>query len=359
MGASPTEVEYSTYAAEMHAIVDSNPENWVAEFASWIVKNDIAFSDMLNLAAGVCWYARSNNVSAVDIVQRRELTNTDGSLRGFTIIYCYLQSARFDFDYRKIRQAVGIIDADSPEYRPVVNAFRLFADLAKGEHVDVERIDNIISDNDHPKILHLLIHGMWLSPLGEYGEKLIDIATVLIRLDPKDSNAWMRRAEGHRRLGEYEKAIDAIDTAIATLPAKEVVIHADYVRERGNILTQKNSMHMLNQEMATMRAELEEQGVQQIAQMEKMIAAHTKSLETQYRDMLFRIMEILALFVSLIALLAVVVGSSISGGLSVQGRVAIIISGSLFVIFFFVMVHILARPKVHRLEIVTKEAENS
>ncbi|QGU02170.1 hypothetical protein CKALI_06540 [Corynebacterium kalinowskii] len=350
-----TEVDYDSYASEMHAIVDAQPTDWVSGFATWIVDNDIAFSDMLNLAAGVCWYARSKNNSAVDIVQRRELTNAEPGLRGFTIIYCYLQSARFDFDYRKIRQAIGILDEVPKEYHAIVSAFRLFADLAKGEKVRVEDIEKVIAESDHPKILHLLIHGMWLSPLGAYGDKLVDISTQLIRLDPKDSNAWMRRAEGHRRLGEYEKAIDSIDTAIAALPAKEVVIHGDYVRERGNILTQKNSLYVLNQKMTTMREELEAQGAQQIAQVEAMIAAHTKSLEAQYRDMLFRIMEILALFVSLIALLAVIIGSSIAGGVSVQGRVAIILSGSIFVIFFFMMVHILARPKVQKVQFVSQK----
>lgn len=60
--------------------------------------------------------------------------------------------------------------------------------------------------------------------------------------------------------------------------------------------------------------------------------------------MLFRVMEILALFTALIGLLAATVGATVAGDLSMWERIGVISAASIFLIFFFVMVRLLSRP---------------
>ncbi|MDO5511997.1 hypothetical protein [Corynebacterium sp.] len=292
-----------------------------------------ALRENLDVLTDLAWEARSQGLGAPRVIGNEQLVATGNRHQDAALAILALQGSRFDFDHRRMHQILSIIGPDLLAEGNLGEAFEQFARLAAGEVVPTDDIRAVADAGAAVKVQHLVLHGLWLSPHATYGSLLVEIGRRLIRQNPTDANAWMRRADGHRRLHDYQAALDAIDTAIYHLPADRLTIHDDFARQR-LFITNEWQMH----DMITTL------GQDQQNHLRTTVSAYGEKLRTEYQSMVFRVMEILALFTALIGLLAATVGTAVAGSLSMWERIAVMSGASLFLIFFFVMVRVLSRP---------------
>ena len=334
---------YSRYLMEVHG------GTWVGEVIGWVRECEPEEEFLVGYLADLGWAGRSCSRSATPQIPKHMLVRREPKVVRFAYAYLALQAARFDFDYRLINRILGVIDDDEAiEYSNFGEGFAMFAALAEGADVDVDAIERLAKPGANVKLQHLVLHGMWLYPGDRYGEQLVQIGTRLIRSDARDANAWMRRAEGHRRLGEHREAVEALDTAISLLDENSREVHADFVRQRMMVTYEMGIMANIDEKVAAVEAVIAERGDAQVEKLHGIVDEHSNTLKRQFQDMMFRIMEVIALFVALIGVLAATIGTSLAAGLSLGGRIAILASASIFLVFFFVMIHVLARPRAER-----------
>lgn len=331
---------FCRYLMEIHG------RDWVSRVVDWVDAREPDEELLVEYLADLGWAGRACGHSATPQIDKLHLAGEEKKVVKFTYAYLALQAARFDFDYRLINRILGILDDDPAiEYANFGRGFAMFAALAEGGDVAVEDIDALSKAGANVKLQHLVLHGLWLYPEDGYGEQIVQIGTRLIRLNPNDSNAWMRRAEGHRRLGEYGDAVEALDTAISLLDANSREIHADYVRQRMMITYERGIIANIDEKVTAVEESLSEHGDVQVDKLRGIVEEHTVTLKRQFQDMMFRIMEVIALFVALIGVLAATIGTSLADDLELWERLVILSSASIFLIFFFWMIHVLARPR--------------
>lgn len=314
--------------------IETHGSRWATVFADWAGQVDLSPVRGLDLMTDMAWAARSAGVSAPTVIPLDQLVPTGERGRDAAMALFALQGARFDFDHRRMQQILGLIEPTSLAEEQLGDAFMIFVRLAAGEDVPDAEIADVAPAGAPLKIQHLVLHGLWLSPHSRYGGRLVDLGTRIIRLNPADANAWMRRADGHRRRSEYMAALDAIDTAIYHLPPDQLAIHDDFARQR-LFITTESQLH----------DKISRLGEEQQEILRTSVSAYGENLRSEYHAMLFRVMEILALFTALIGLLAAAVGASVAGDLSMWERIGVVASASVFLMFFFIMIRILARPR--------------
>lgn len=306
---------------------------WALKVSRWAGDTGLSVVRDFDVLTDLAWEARCQGLGAPVVISNEQLVGSGDPHRDAALAVLALQGSRFDFDHRKIHQILSIIGPHLLEEGNIADAFELFARLAAGEQVPGEEIRVVAEATSIRKVQHLVLHGLWLSPHASYGSLMVDLGRRIIRQHPNDFNAWMRRADGHRRLHDYQAALDAIDTAIYHLPAELLSIHGDYARQRF-FITNEWQMHDVIIRL----------GQDQQNQLRSTVTAYGDKLRSEYQSMLFRVMEILALFTALIGLLAATVGATVAGDLTMWERIGVISAASIFLIFFFVMVRLLSRP---------------
>ncbi|WP_261400838.1 hypothetical protein [Streptomyces salinarius] len=86
---------------------------------------------------------------------------------------------------------------------------------------------------EHPKTLHVLLHGLWLGQdLDEGAERLLALSSRPALATGTDPIVLFRTAGALRRLGRYDEGLSAIDRAMDCLPPGDISVHADLVRGR-------------------------------------------------------------------------------------------------------------------------------
>ena len=113
-------------------------------------------------------------------------------------------------------------------------------------------MDEVLTEaEEHPKTLHVLLHGLWLGQdLDQGAERLLALssrpalatATGTGTGTGTDPIVLFRVAGALRRLGRYDEGLSAIDRAIDWLPPGDISVHADLVRER-SLLCATRDLH--------------------------------------------------------------------------------------------------------------------
>lgn len=359
-------------------LVDLEGERWPWTLAEKVAANKVDDSELFTFLSDVAWDARQAGKSAIQFIELESVVNVAEGADRFTLAFLYLQSHRYEFHHSAIRQAVARLRrADEWEElnrRGFLEGMSLFAEAASGSQPSGESMIELSERSNDWKVSHLLLHGMWLDPHGQYSDEMLSLADRLLELNPDDQIAWMRKAEAYRRKlmgvtahgldsgqkksgesrnsatrrsGRYyaEKAVEAIDRAIELNDPSDTALHDGLVQQRLSITQHSQLNQYFEQKLTEIRHEIDGKTELSIAEVEKIVRNYSDELQEGSQAMLFRIMEIIALFVALIGLLATTVGVSVAGELSVLERLAILAGSSVFLIFFFVMVHVLARPK--------------
>ena len=313
--------------------IDRERSNWAKTWANNMQDCEISPLRGLETLTDLAWVAREKRIGAPLVISSEDLLSSGNEFYDAAMAILALQGARFDFDHRRMVQIIQLINLNLLAEGQLGSAFELCAKLAAGDEINESVIDAIASKSSNIKVLHLVLHGLFLSPHSRYGKQLVEIGTKIIRQSPTDANAWMRRADGHRRERDYAAALDAIDTGIYHLNSADLAIHSDFARHR-TMITNEWQLHSMMVDI----------GEKQKENLSDSVSHYSENLRAESQAMLFRVMEILALFTALIGLLATTVATSVSGSMSIWERIVVIASSSVFLIFFFVMVRVLARP---------------
>lgn len=353
-------------ATQLYAV---SREDWPLTLAEVLEPTAVGFGARLDIISTIVWRLRETGVRPeIEKELKRMPDFIDGYVYGNMLIVL-LMSARFEYNHRLIERILGMpnifpVDGDRPfeaETQNLVAVFRMFSRLAKGKVVPTEELANLVNELREPKLKSVLLQGLWLSPTGNYGDAMVQLGDELLAANPHDHVNRMRRAEGYARIKEYPKAIRDVDMALAELGPNENKLHAEYVRDRGFIVREyrqheqtsklrEQTGEVLEEEFAKQRAAFQKEIAEVRDRFDQRVQKYSVQLRGQTNDMLFRVMEIVSLFVTLVGLLAATVGVALAGELNFLERILILLSSSVFLIFFFIAVRFAARPRAAEIE---------
>ncbi|MGY4968338.1 hypothetical protein ACWGCC_03785 [Streptomyces nigrescens] len=213
--------------------------NWPRTLAGLLGEVDATWQESADVVADVAWQARADGHSALLLLEPDELTcAATNPLTARTYRHAYLGTLRYDFRCRRIETLVH----DMPEH--VVNgldcysrALHAFALLGQSRPAGFALMQQVLNEaGDHPKTLHVLLHGVWLGhALPGREEHMLQLLARPPFAAGTDPIAQFRKAAALRGLGRYDQALASIDRALDLLPPGDVAVHADLVRERALI----------------------------------------------------------------------------------------------------------------------------
>ncbi|MFE0798500.1 hypothetical protein ACFW4W_37715, partial [Streptomyces mutabilis] len=152
--------------------------------------------------------------------------------------HLYLSALRFDFRCPTLQRLVEQLAQSARQpldcYTRALYAFAL---LGQSRPEGLTVMDEVLAEaEEHPKTLHVLLHGLWLGQdLNQGAERLLALSSRPALATGPDPIVLFRTAGALRRLGRYEEGLSAIDRAIDCLPPGDISVHADLVRERSLI----------------------------------------------------------------------------------------------------------------------------
>lgn len=361
-----------------------------------VFRSPAEFEKCLNMVTDIAWKARENFRGIQQPERVVRTPRTPLSDMGYLVtVLIELQLYRFDFNYEGIRDVLG-----RAEDEPLVigdldlnSVYLIFARLNAGRAVNPRSIFEAVGVKNSPpqdpatgltsvptKIKHLLLHGMWLFPMGYYGWEMLAFAESLLRSNPSDANAHYRRGEAYRRIaatiglgghetmydgagagidagrnpfealdsdeGEkdqdyfYRQAVRSLDLAIQNVDAGALDIHNEYKNYRLLVSTEWQVQRALR---STVSAQME--------RVHEEVAELSKELETQSNQMTWKAVEVLALFVALIGILSMNISVVGISGISMWERFGIVIISAATLAGFYYLV----RSAVFRLRVRDKK----
>ncbi|WP_435271922.1 hypothetical protein [Streptomyces parvulus] len=188
------------------------------------------------VCADAAWAARSAGRSVLGLLSPEEVlaTNRD-PITTRTLAHLYLSALRFDFRCPTLQRLVEQLAQTSRQpldcYTRALYAFAL---LGQSRPEGLLATDEVLATaEEHPKTLHVLLHGLWLGRDPDEGaERLLALSLRPALATGPDPIVLFRVAGALRRLGRYDEGLSVIDRAIDCLPPGDISVHADLVRER-------------------------------------------------------------------------------------------------------------------------------
>ncbi|WP_217570528.1 hypothetical protein [Streptomyces sp. GbtcB7] len=221
---------------------------WPARLACDLRELDATWQESAQVCADAAWTARSAGRSVLGQL-RPEQIRTPGpdSITARTYRHLYLSALRYDFRCPTLQ---SLVDQLPPTARESLDCYSralyAFALLGQSKTEGLTLMDRVLADaGDHPKTLHVLLHGLWLGHhLPGRAERMLAIAArppFDVRTDPI---VLFRAAGALRQLGRHQAALESIDRALDLLPPGDVSVHADLVRER-SLIAASQDIHQL------------------------------------------------------------------------------------------------------------------
>ncbi|MFF9136617.1 hypothetical protein ACF09G_03450 [Streptomyces albogriseolus] len=191
------------------------------------------------VCAEAAWAARSAGHSVLGLLSPEDVTATDHDpITARALAHLYLSALRFDFRCPTLQHLVEQLAETMPQpldcYTRALYAFAL---LGQSRPEGLAVMDEVLAEaGEHPKTLHVLLHGLWLGQdLDRGAERLLALSSRPALATGTDPIVLFRVAGALRRLGRYDEGLDAVDRAIDCLPPGDTSVHADLVRERSLI----------------------------------------------------------------------------------------------------------------------------
>jgi tetratricopeptide (TPR) repeat protein len=309
--------------------------DWVAAAAAWAQAADLRASEVSQLVSDLAWSARARRESALPELRRLDLETLEPhAVEDVVRVYSLLQSLRYDFRFNELLACLGRL-GPAWTHDSLVAAFTAFALLATGRPTEglgeLERARALAPDD--PKVLHLLVHGVWFADdLPRRADLALDLCNRLLVLDARGAVVQLRRGAALRWKGDYRAALAAFDEGMALLAPEQVEIHADFVRER-TVAAMAMEAHTMQ---ARMLDELRDEG-----------RARAAELQAQASDSIFKVVEVLGLFIALAGLLATSGATLVVAG-SPRERVGLLATALLGILGFFLLLRLIVRPTTSR-----------
>jgi tetratricopeptide (TPR) repeat protein len=222
--------------------------HWPAQLTARLSELEATWQESAQVCADAAWTARAAGHSVLDLL-RAEDAVAAGPDPIATRVYrhLYLSALRFDF---RCPTLASLVEQLPPQEREGLDCYTralyAFALLGQSRADGLPLLDQVLAEaDDHPKTLHVLLHGLWLGhTLPGRAERMLAIAARPPFAARTDPIVLFREAGALRQLGEYQAALESIDRALDLLPPGDVSVHADLVRER-SLITASRDIHAI------------------------------------------------------------------------------------------------------------------
>ncbi|MFF3640368.1 hypothetical protein [Streptomyces sp. NPDC002564] len=221
------------------AAIEAIPgSEWPTLLAEALRETEATWQESAEVCADVAWQARAAGNSALAVLTPEHVTAADQDPVSWrTHRHLYLSTLRYDFRCRDIEDLMNTVPVSVLNEDPYSEALYAFARLGQSRSDGLAVMHRVlVAAPDHPKTLHVLLHGVWLGTLlPGRAPMLLALVGLLPEGGLRDPIALFRMASARRSLGHYPEALTAIGHALDLLPPGDPAVHADLVREHALI----------------------------------------------------------------------------------------------------------------------------
>ncbi|MFJ3212712.1 hypothetical protein [Streptomyces flaveolus] len=235
----PTSRTAALHKARARATGTPDDPSWPLRLAEDLHGIRADWKTSAEVCADTVWAARSAGRSVLGLLSPEDVLATDRDpIITRTLAHLYLSALRFDFRCPTLQRLVERLAQTARQpldcYTRALYAFAL---LGQSRPEGLTVMDEVLAQaEEHPKTLHVLLHGLWLGQdLDQGAERLLALSSRPALATGTDPIVLFRVAGALRRLGRYDEGLGAIDRAIDCLPPGDISVHADLVRERSLI----------------------------------------------------------------------------------------------------------------------------
>jgi tetratricopeptide (TPR) repeat protein len=241
------------HKARARATATPDDPSWPLHLAEDLRDIRADWKTSAEVCADAAWAARSAGRSVLGLLSPEDVLATDRDpINTRALAHLYLSALRFDFRCLTLqRLAEHLAETARRPLDCYTRALYAFALLGQSRPEGLAVMDEVLAEaEEHPKTLHVLLHGLWLGQnLDQGAERLLALSSRPPLATGSDPIVLFRVAGALRRLGRYDEGLGAIDRAIDCLPPGDVSVHADLVRERSLICAARD----LQQYLSTIR----------------------------------------------------------------------------------------------------------
>ncbi|ROQ70163.1 hypothetical protein EDD93_4671 [Streptomyces sp. 840.1] len=233
------------------AIETISGSQWLARLAEALRELDSTWQESADICADIAWQARAAGNSPLVLLTAEYVTDEGPDpVVQQTYRHLYLTGLRYDFRCRSIETLLNQVPLSVLNADPYSWALYAFARLGQSRSDGLAVMERVLSTaSDHPKTLHVLLHGVWLGGLlPDRAALLLALVDRLPEHGSNDAVAQFRKASAHRAHGHYRQAYTAIGRALELLPPGELAVHADLARER-SLITAAHDLPLLNRNL--------------------------------------------------------------------------------------------------------------
>jgi hypothetical protein len=286
----------------------------------------------------------------------------------------FLQSAKFSFDHNRVRRGLEATNTmlgcgKNLDQYPVLTAFGYFRDFGSeaqapegsvarlegqknGDQssarpaVKVKELRDFWTENlkswsgeqpgaaDQPDgiVLQIVLHSIWLTPLSLLQEDgfselrafLIEKASQLSQLKSEKQVALYRLAYGYRADRKYVKALETMDEVLQSASQGDAALFEQFLTVR-DAIQQEMQWDEITETLVSQR--VNEEVTKSLTDFENRVEVISVTARNQIDGSLVRVVEILGIFVALIAVVATAIGALQLPNLDGWERVGVITLG--------------------------------
>ncbi|MBB5078868.1 tetratricopeptide repeat protein [Nonomuraea endophytica] len=284
--------------------IGDNSFGWIADLATIATETPLELPEVRSLVADLAWISRESGERIPDFQGTGAPANA--TLHHYLLIQAYVigQRLRYDFRFEALHDKTQIWLSEF-EGDALILSFAAFGALGlrlpQGLSIYKQAI---ASPNADRRSRHVCLSGMWhASHIADQPNELLALSDQMLGRGESDSNVFFRRASAHRRLGNFEEALEAIDHAIDMLEPGNNRVHQDYAREREFVSAMQDMRGYAKSLTSGIGREVLEVTERRIEEASEALDRQVEAAQKVVSDALLKIVEILGLFVTLLAFL--------------------------------------------------------
>lgn len=302
-GELPRQQHVSAIKASLAPSIGDNSFSWIPELASAATDSHLTVPELRSLVADLAWISRQAGERIPDNQPNGALECDPETLQ---LVHTYVLGQRLRYDFR-FEELHDMTQLWLSEYSgdALILSFAAFAALGLRlpQGFGIYKLA-IASPNADRRSRHVCLAGMWLAHhIPDQPSVLLELSEQMLGRGEVDSNVFFRRASAHRRLGNYDEALEEIDHAIQLLEPGNNFVHQDYTREREFILAMTDMRAYAKSLTAEIGKDVLGMTETRIKEASEALNKQLENAQKVVSDALLKIVEILGLFVTLVGFL--------------------------------------------------------